>query len=82
MGRNNEDFQNQVLYHGSYHPFEVGDTVHPTSELMPAYAPSSRKEASTYGDVYEVTPISVSNSYKTPSGTTHYESNAGFKVIK
>lgn len=29
MGRNNKDFQESALYHGTTHPFEVGDVVLP-----------------------------------------------------
>ena len=29
MGANNEDFFNQVFYHGTVHPFKPGDTVDP-----------------------------------------------------
>lgn len=29
MGRNNADFQNSALYHGTVHPFQVGDVVTP-----------------------------------------------------
>jgi hypothetical protein len=29
MGRNNSDFQQSALYHGTIHPFSVGDIVKP-----------------------------------------------------
>ena len=29
MGRNNGDFQSSALYHGTVHPFQIGDVVSP-----------------------------------------------------
>jgi hypothetical protein len=80
MTRNNADFA-AGLFHGSYHPFEVGDIVS-GNENMPAYATDSHKEAAKYGDVYQVEPLSVDDSYKTPTGTTNVESHKGFRVVK
>lgn len=69
MGRNNADFQNSVLFHGSHHAFQPGDTVLPRRELIPgavdpdrpAFATDSPLVASTYtgdtGKVYTVEPI-------------------------
>ena len=80
MTRNNADFQ-AGLFHGSYHPFEAGDIVN-GNEDMPAYATDSHEEAAKYGDVYQVEPLSVDDSYKTPAGTTNVESRKGFRVVK
>jgi len=32
MGRNNADFHESVLYHGTVHPFQVGDVVEPRED--------------------------------------------------
>ena len=50
MGRNNADFKNQILYHGSQHPFEVGDVVTP-QEGEPAYATSDVRLAAYYAAI-------------------------------
>lgn len=38
MGRNNADFQNSALYHGTIHPFSVGDVVTPRGVWGDGYA--------------------------------------------
>jgi hypothetical protein len=81
MPRNNADFRASALFHGSFHPFEIGDIVKAPSELMPAYATDSREEAESYGDVYKVEPVGRTYSQKSPEGTTHHESFSGFRVI-
>jgi hypothetical protein len=34
MGRNNADFQSSALYHGTTHPFTVGDIIEPRSQSL------------------------------------------------
>jgi len=65
MGRNNADFKSQVLYHGSQHPFEVGDVVTP-QDGEPAYATSDVHLAAYYASIpYGQGPV-ISKSF--PAG--------------
>lgn len=68
MPRNNADFHNSILYHGSNHPFIAGDVVKPMetpgqkSLGLPApthsYATDSPLIASIYGEkIYRVEPL-------------------------
>lgn len=69
MGRNNADFQASALYHGSYHPFEIGDVVEPSASRKLAFASPqletarmfakgvNRKTNTTGGRVFEVEPV-------------------------
>lgn len=49
MGRNTADFQASALFHGTHHPFQVGDVVEPTLiDPTSAYArPSDAKAWAT-----------------------------------
>ena len=38
MGRNNADFQEAALFHGTVHPFKIGDVVTPMNGDLYAYA--------------------------------------------
>jgi hypothetical protein len=65
MPRNNTDFHNQILYHGSDRSFSIGDTVVPheneklgLDKASYAYATNVPVYASTYGkNVYQVEPV-------------------------
>lgn len=52
MGRNKVDFQQSALYHGTIHPFEIGDVVTPSygggHDSEYAWATSDRESAENY----------------------------------
>lgn len=92
MPRNNADFAESVLYHGSDHAFSVGDIISPAFSSYgsrPGYAArtfaaDNHVLASMFGKhVYEVEPIDP-----TEAEPTHniggvgfeWESTKGFKV--
>jgi len=49
MGRNNADFEESALYHGTVHPFNLGDVVIPKN-YSHAFATDSKHEARAYAD--------------------------------
>lgn len=53
MGRNNGDFQGSALYHGTTHPFEIGDTVK-SMHGDPAYATHDLSYAESHADRREM----------------------------
>jgi hypothetical protein len=72
MGRNNADFHESAMYHGSNHSFHVGDVIKPFQTPrdaenrkalgLPApthaYATNEPKYASVYGErIYTVSPV-------------------------
>lgn len=78
MGRNNEDFQSSVLYHGSPHAIAVGDVVVPSKkggyQGEVAYATPDLEIARNHakksahigeGAVYTVEPVDSEEEQKT-----------------
>jgi hypothetical protein len=47
MTRNNADFQASALFHGTVHPFQIGDIVEPRNG-NPAYATANLEYAKTH----------------------------------
>ena len=69
MGRNNKDFQDQVLYHGSSHPFNVGDTVVPGGRgngvaFATPYIDHAKFYAGKKGSVFTVEPLPDDETYE------------------
>lgn len=64
MGRNNADFQNQALYHGTNHPFQIGDEVVPG--IHGAYATTDAGVARAYAEDKAMTEVSPVNEYRIP----------------
>jgi hypothetical protein len=67
----------QILYHGTVHPFEVGDLVTPQKGDPHAYATPSLEYATTHAkkslDSYWRKAKSENPSYNTPFGKQYYE---------
>ena len=86
MGRNNADFEESALYHGTSHPFEVGDIVEPRM-LGKAWATNSYETASRYGRqgvtrVFRVEPLVTGEPTSNSVGGKRYISSEwGFRVL-
>jgi hypothetical protein len=63
MGRN-EEFRNSALYHGTNHPFEIGDVVVPGTHG--AYATIDAGVAKAYAEDKAMTEVSPVNEYRIP----------------
>jgi hypothetical protein len=50
VGRNNADFRQSALYHGTVHPFQAGDVVKPGEDREFAYATTNLDYARTHAD--------------------------------
>jgi hypothetical protein len=77
--------RNEEFFHGSNHPFEVGDLVDPSFDSWgggEAHATNDHMIASTYGDnVYQVEPIGHLKKISSDNATVHhYTSHDGFRV--
>lgn len=73
---------NKILFHGSDHPFEVGDTVRPGKDNL-AWASTNPDVAEEYGStVYRVSPIDDLTKHPGASKESgiHY-SKSGYKVL-
>lgn len=94
MGRN-EEFRKSALYHGTTHPFEIGDVVTPQTFSV-AFAASDPRGASLYaasgaratGDparLFEVEPLEDDDTYKEEhiprTGFITATSRKGFRVV-
>jgi len=92
MGRNNADFEEQALYHGTHHPFEVGDVIAP-SKISRGYgdhfayatplkriAEANAKKRSDSGTVYTVEPLDKDEA-KWSEDKAVVTSRHGFRVI-
>ena len=91
MSRNDE-FRNSALYHGTAHPFEIGDEI--TPQNMPhTFATTSLRTASRYalrrqrtgvpGQVFTVEPIDADEivaGEPSSSGDVNVASRKGFRV--
>jgi hypothetical protein len=90
MGRNNEDFRNQALYHGTSHPFNVGDVVSPRVSGL-SYATTDKERAWSYAiqradivggappsnaKVFQVEPLDSEELHHTSSGFGGVEGTA------
>lgn len=98
MGRNNADFRNQVLFHGTSAALKPGDTVLPGDKvgadyggtpMDEAWVTENLEDASDYGPrVYQVQHIEPPTSdvpqefLDMNAGNNVYSSKVGFKVIK
>lgn len=82
MPRNHE-FKSSALYHGSAHPFKIGDIVEPRSYAGVAYASTNRDVAAGYGpNVYTVEPVGeVQRQAGAAKEFGIYHSRDGFRVI-
>jgi hypothetical protein len=49
MTRNNADFQSSALFHGTVHPFQIGDIIEPRNG-NPAYATPRLEYAESHAD--------------------------------
>ena len=90
----NEEFQNSALYHGTAHPFQVGDIVTPVN-MPAAFAASDPRSASIYssirshvsgkpGRLFQVEPLEEDDTYterETRTGDKVATSRKGFKVV-
>lgn len=85
MGRNNSDFQESALYHGSEHPFEPGDVVKPNKYLGGvAFATPSMEGAAVFGrgHVFQVEALGKTETQYSDTPVPFVTSTDGFKVIK
>jgi hypothetical protein len=75
MGRNRADFHESAMYHGSTHPFKVGDVVLPLSQVNP--------EKYEHQTSHGAKPQYVDSAFATnsPLMASTYATNAG-KVYK
>ena len=78
------DNLSKVLFHGSSHDFEVGDTVTPQHDTYgdgEVHATNDPKWASTFGDaLYEVEPVDKAEKINENEGVEHWVSRSGYKV--
>ena len=89
MGRNNEDFQNQVLYHGSPSVIPVGGLVEPrkgvahaTPDLGTATAFAKGFFGGGKGTVHIVEPLEGDDSLFVPKKKPNeIRSTKGFRVV-
>lgn len=89
MGRNNSDFQNQVLYHGSPSAIPVGGLVEPRKGVAHATPDLSTAEAFAHGffgggkgTVHIVEPLEGDESLHTPKKKPgELRSEKGFRVV-
>ena len=78
MTRNNADFQASALYHGTLHPFQVGDIVEPRSNDGYAYATPSIDYAEEHmrrqlgGKLWEQAK-EENPTYNTPTGKQYHQ---------
>jgi hypothetical protein len=94
MGRNNGDFQAQVLFHGSPHPFSIGDVVEPRNYrgIPTAFAAPYESTAKVFakrpgGHVVAVEPVDqeeelLRRPIKGFPNQTEILSSKGYKVTK
>lgn len=89
-----EEFQNSALFHGTAHPFQVGDVVTPMN-MPAAFAASDPRSASIYssirsrvtgqpGRLFQVEPLQDDDTYEekeTRTGAKIATSRKGFKVV-
>ena len=84
MPSRNDEFRNSVLYHGTNHAFEIGDTVHPTFDAFDegeSHATDSLDIAKRYGDhVYTVEPLGDVEVHRHDEGA-HVVSRKGYRVV-
>jgi hypothetical protein len=86
MGRNNKDFKETALYHGTSHPFEIGDMVTPSilrgEHDDRAWATTDLAEADYFGGgrVYEVAGLGDEEVH--PEYPDVRTSKTGFKVTR
>ena len=83
MANRNAHFKQSALFHGSDHPFQVGDLVEPRSYANVAYASTNRDVAAGYGKhVYTVEPIGeVQKQAGAAKEFGIYHSKDGFRVL-
>jgi hypothetical protein len=92
MGRNNADFQDSVLYHGSPHAFSIGDTIDPAHSKVDGTvsATNDYDTAEFYrdlnnpertGGIYRVEPIDTPEVVDHGENAREYRSKKGFKVV-
>jgi hypothetical protein len=96
MGRNNADFQSQVLYHGSSSAIPVGEVIRPDTSWSDdgvAFATDKPEHAQEHGNiVHKVVPVDPEEkmeswqpdwfTYDKPEDMpTVYQSTKGFKVV-
>jgi hypothetical protein len=80
---------NMKLFHGSQHPFKIGEHVTPQGHASHAYATNDPiyAEGIGGGNVFEVSPLNTTDveettdSWEDEEGTKTFQSPSGFKVI-
>ena len=98
MTRNNADFRNQILFHGSDAMLKPGDIVLPGNKvgaisagtpMDEAWATENQEDAADYGsNVYQVQHIEPPSSgvpkefREMNAGNNVYSSKKGFRVVK
>jgi hypothetical protein len=98
MTRNNADFRNQVLFHGTNAVLKPGDMVLPGDKvgaasagtpMDEAWATENKEEAGDYGtNVYQVQHVEPPTSdvpkefIEMNAGNNVYSSKKGFRVVK
>lgn len=87
MPRNNSDFVQSALYHGTDHPFKAGDVISPSFDAWQGgevHASNSPTAASYFGaHVYEVEPLEDGEPEMVADhgeDGQHWVSRKGFKV--
>jgi hypothetical protein len=89
MGRNNEDFRSQILYHGGPTMVAVGETIEPKNGA--AHATPDLEKAKKFangffgtgsGTVHIVEPLENDDTLHTPAKKPNeLRSRQGFKVV-
>ena len=76
--------RNLEFFHGSNHPFEVGDMISPEYDTYgggEVHATNNKMWASTFGDhVYEVEPHGDFEKVNQHEGDEHWVSRTGLRV--
>lgn len=78
--------RNMEFFHGSNHPFEVGDMLspeHDTYEGGEVHATNDKMWASSFGDhLYQVEPTGHFEKVNEHEGAEHWVSRTGLRVKK
>ena len=78
--------RNLEFFHGSNHPFEVGDLISPEYDSYgggEVHATNDKRWASTFGDhLYQVHPVTKAEMVNQHEDQEHWVSRDGYRVAK